>query len=65
MGLLLIIFAISFIILCIVNISWLGLNLYSWAIHGLQFLLQGMNFGESVYASTFLKWILHFFVNLL
>ena len=58
MGLILVTFTFSFIILCIVNISWLGLNLYSWAIHGLQFLLQGMNFGESVYASTFLKWII-------
>ena len=58
MGVILVTFTFSFIILCIVNISWLGLNLYSWAIHGLQFLLQGMNFGESVYASTFLKWII-------
>jgi len=58
MGLLLIIFAFSFIILFLVNITWLGLNLYLWAVHGIQFLLQGMNFTENVYASTFLKWIL-------
>jgi glycosyltransferase involved in cell wall biosynthesis len=58
MGLLLIIFAFSFLVLVFVNITWLGLNLYSWIVHGLQFILQGMNFGENVYASTFLKWIL-------
>jgi len=58
MGLILLIFAFCFIVLFFVNITWLGLNLYSWVVHGLQFLLQGMNFGESVYASTFLKWII-------
>jgi glycosyltransferase involved in cell wall biosynthesis len=58
MGLLSIVFAFSFIALFLVNITWLGLNLYSWVVHGLQFLLQGMNFTESVYASAYLKWIL-------
>ena len=58
MGIFLIVFAFSFIILSIVNIIWLGLNLYLWAINGIQFLLQGMNFAENIYASTFLKWIL-------
>jgi len=58
MGLLYIIFAFSFVILFLVNVTWLGLNLYLWAVNGLQFLLQGMNFAERIYASVFLKWIL-------
>ena len=58
MGIFLIVFAFSFIILSIVNIIWLGLNLYLWVINGIQFLLQGMNFAENIYASTFLKWII-------
>ena len=56
MGLLLIIFAFSFIILFLVNITGLSLNLYSWAVHDIQYLLQGMNFAENIYASTLPKW---------
>ena len=58
MGLLYIIFVFSFVILFFINVIWLGLNLYLWAVNGLQSLLQGMEFVEVVYASTFLKWIL-------
>jgi len=58
MGLLYIIFAVSFVILFIVNVVWLVLNLYLWVVNGLQFLLQGMNFAERIYASIFLRWIL-------
>ena len=55
MGLLLIIFAFSFIIMFLVNITWLSLNLYSWAVHNIQYLLQGMNFAENIYTSTLPK----------
>jgi len=58
MGLLYVILAFSFVILFLVNVVWLGLNLYLWVVNGLQFLLQGMNFAERIYASVFLKWIL-------
>ena len=58
MGLLYIIFTFSFVILFFINVIWLGLNLYLWVVNGLQSLLQGMEFVEVVYASTFLKWIL-------
>lgn len=50
--------SISFVVLFFANIIWAGLNLYLWLINGIQFLLEGRNFAESVYASTYLKWIL-------
>lgn len=58
MGRLFITLAISFLILFIVNVTWLVWNLYLWAVNGLQYLLQGMNFTERIYASIYLKWIL-------
>ena len=50
--------AISFTILVIVNLTWIILNLVFWAFNGLQALLQGQNFFESLYYSTYLKWII-------
>ena len=58
MGLLFIVLAFSFVIVFLVNVTWLGLNLSLWITNGLQFILQGMNFVEGIYASTFLRWIL-------
>lgn len=58
MGILYVVVAIVFVALVIVNLTWLGINLYHWAINGLQFLLQEMNFVERVYFSIYLKWIL-------
>ena len=50
--------AISFIILLIINITFVIINVVFWATNGLQALLHGMNFVESVYYSTYLKWII-------
>lgn len=50
--------AISFTILVIVNLTWIIVNLVFWAFNGLQALLQGQNFFESLYYSTYLKWII-------
>jgi len=58
MGLLYLGISIAFVILFFVNIIWIGLNLYLWIVNGIQFLLEGMNFAERVYASIYLKWIL-------
>jgi len=49
---------VSFIILFFVNVVWGGINLYSWSLNGLQFLLEGMNFIERISAAIFLKWII-------
>jgi len=50
--------SISFFILLIINGYWFGANIYFWSISGLQSFLQGFNFIEGIYASTYLKWIL-------
>lgn len=52
------IMAISFIVLFIINLVWFGWNLFLWVTNGLQSLLLEMNFVERVYASIFLKWII-------
>ena len=49
---------IGTVVLFFVNVYWVGVNLYYWSLNGIQFLLEGMNFAESVYGSVFLKWIL-------
>lgn len=52
------ILSISFGILLIVNIGWGLISLYLLVANGIQFLLQGMNFFESISSSIYLKWIL-------
>lgn len=49
---------ISFGILIIINIVWIGFNLYFMAIDGIQSLLQGRNLIESINYSIYLRWIL-------
>ena len=51
-------FAISFVILLIINLVFISLTLYAWAASSLQQLLQGMNLGERLYTSTYIKWII-------
>ena len=58
MGLFFVILSISFLVLLFVNVVFAGINLYLWTTGGLQALLYGMNFTESLYASMFFKWIL-------
>ena len=58
MGIFYISLAFSFIILFFVNVVWAAINFYYWSLYGIQFLLEGMNFAETVYGSIFLKWIL-------
>jgi len=46
------------ILLFFVNVYWLGINLYFYAANGLDWLLQGQSFIESIYGSVYLRWIL-------
>lgn len=48
----------SFFILLIINLLWFGLNIYFWSFQGIQAFLQGYEFVEGIFASTYLKWIL-------
>jgi len=52
------VFSTVFFILLIINLLWLAGNIYLWAINGLQSILQGFNFVEGIFASTYLKWII-------
>lgn len=58
MGILYITVAFVTAALVLVNLVWLGINVSIWAQHGIQYLLQGLNFVESIQYSIFLKWIL-------
>ena len=50
--------SLSFIILFIINLTFILLNLIFWLTNGLQALLLEMNFIERIYYSIYLKWIL-------
>jgi len=50
--------SVSFFILLIINLLWFGLNIYFWSFQGVQAFLQGYEFVEGIFASTYLKWIL-------
>ena len=58
MGLFYVLIALSFFVLLIINLTFLGVNIYFWATHGLQALLQNMNFVERIEGSTYFKWII-------
>ncbi len=57
MGLFYTIMGVSFFVLVIINLVVLGLVISYWATYGLQSLLQGRNFIESIYFSIYLKWV--------
>lgn len=50
--------SLSFIVLFIINITFVILNLIFWVTNGLQALLLEMNFIERIYYSTYMKWII-------
>lgn len=58
MGKLYVILALTFVILVLVNVIFAAVNLYFWATNGLQSLLHGDTFVETIYYSIYLKWIL-------
>ena len=50
--------ALALIFLIIFHLVWGGINVIHWATNGLQAILEGLNFFERIYYSTFLKWML-------
>lgn len=52
------ILVISFLILFVVNISWIIVNIYMWVFHGIQSIIQGENLLENIYLSKYIRWIL-------
>ena len=48
----------SFLIIFLINVTWIVLNLAFWATSGLQDWLGGLNLVENVYYSIYLRWIL-------
>ena len=48
---------LSFLGLIFVQIVFLVTNLYFWTINGIDFVVQGENFIETIYFSIYLKWI--------
>lgn len=58
MGKLYLVLAITFAILVLVHIMFGIINLYFWATSGIDFLFHGRTFLDTIYYSTYLKWIL-------
>jgi len=52
------ILGISLFALIIVNLLWIGMNVYLMIQDGLQSVLQGRNLIESIYYSVYFRWIL-------
>ena len=48
---------LSFLVLIVVHIGFLITNFYFWTINGIDFVVQGENFIETIYYSKYLKWI--------
>jgi len=58
MGVLFVIMGLTFFALLIINLVFIGINIYFLVTEGLQALLQGMNFIERIYFSIYVKWII-------
>ena len=48
---------LSFLALLVIHMGFLLTNFYFWTINGIDFVVQGENFIETIYYSTYLKWI--------
>jgi len=61
MGIYFFILGISFFTLFIVNLVWLGLNIFSWSVEGVESYLSARVVAiEDLYYSIYIKWILFF-----
>jgi len=49
---------ITFLFLLIINISWIGINLYFWIMDGAESIIQGTNLLENIYLSKYVRWII-------
>ncbi len=50
--------ALALLVLVVFHLVWGVINVIHWATNGLQAVLEGLNFFERIYYSTFLKWML-------
>ena len=50
--------SITFVILVITNISWIGVNIYMFVVHGIESIVSGETLIENIYYSMYIKWIL-------
>ena len=50
--------AMTFGILLIANIAWIGVNIYMFLIHGIESVVTGETLIENIYLSLYLRWIL-------
>lgn len=57
MGLFYPVLVLSFLALIVINIGFLLANFYFWTINGIDFIVEGTNFVETIYYSKYLKWI--------
>jgi glycosyltransferase involved in cell wall biosynthesis len=57
MGLIFTVLSLSFIILIIGHLVFLGINTFYWSINGIDFITRGNTFVEVIYGSLYLKWI--------
>lgn len=57
MGLFFTSLCLSFIVLVIIHIIFVGINAFYWAVNGVDFIMKGNTFIETIYYSSHLKWI--------
>ena len=57
MGILFTLLITSFIVLFIAHVVFLGVNVFFWALNGLDYVIEGNSFIEIIYYSTYLKWL--------
>jgi len=50
--------SVMFMILFIINISWVIVNIYMFVIHGIESVVTGQTLIENIYYSIYLRWIL-------
>jgi glycosyltransferase involved in cell wall biosynthesis len=57
--------SISYVVIFLINITWIILNLYLWTTEGIDFVLSGSQEGlfENIYYSVYFKWII--FINII
>ena len=49
---------ISFLILLVINITWVFVNIYMFVVHGIESIISGQTLIENIYYSIYLRWIL-------
>ncbi len=49
---------ISFLILLVINITWVFVNIYMFVVHGIESIISGQTLIENIYYSVYLRWIL-------